>query len=1182
MYLKRMEMFGFKSFADKTELELSRGITVIIGPNGCGKSNLVDAIRWALGEQSAKTLRGNRMEELIFSGSDVRKALNFAEVTLTFSGAGAALNLDYEEITVTRRIYRSGESEYLLNRTPCRLKDITELFLDTGAGLEIYSIVGQGRVEGIINSKPEDRREIFEEAAGVLKYKLRKSEAQRRLDETRDNLVRVQDLIFELETQVEPLTGQAEIAGRYQELQGRLREAEKKLYSHQLRGNRRELDGVEEQLQRVTASLGEATAQGISLEEQLQRLKLLQQKEGRRYQGLEQKVNHVFREMEKQENELRLLGEREGRHREQIDQDRRRLEQLAATIDRLNDEKERCSRELKLKSEALSREEEHCRELRRDLEQKEKDSYGREVEEQQQQIYRAQGRQKALEASLEELEQQEERLARRRRALLEEKRNLDSEEKRIQLEQEEQDRRVRASRERLEQTKTAAAERERRLEELNGHLSNLQKKLQRCREELGGVESRLQLLQDQERGLKGYYRGVREIIKVRQRLGGIVGPVVDLLNVEERYLRAIEAALGPALQYIVVETEKAALEAVRFLKENNLGWSTFLPLDTIRTGPSPLEKHPQWRELGGVYGKASELVQVEPAHEKVASYLLGSILICRDLKVASEAARLTGYRFRIISLEGDLINPGGAIRGGSMPQRHAGMPLGRRREIENLQQEITGMSERKQRFEKEIAGLQQNISRETAALADLRRQQEKETGELRQAEKAAQESSAAAGIMEQRRQDAAGSLEELSAEEKELLHRREQLKEQRGAVAEEIAGAGEELAGKKEVYQRRLHQKKELQENLTEALLRLNSLREQELALRDNLQRISGELSQPLEEKAEKKNSGAALDEALAENRAGREKTGALVQQLREESASLAMELQEQKKRVDGLTGELVDLEEKQRRNRRRLARQERRERQLAVEQSRLQAESSYRQDRFKGLFGEDELLEVEPDFDAEESAQLIEVLREDVETLGVVNLGAIDELARLRERINFLQEQQEDLQSGELSLRRIIGEIDQRMAHFFQEAFQEIGKNFEKVFSELFEGGRVLLRLTDPENLLESGIEIIAQPPGKKLQNISLLSTGEKTLTAVALIFAILRYKPAPFYLLDEVESALDDINLSRFTAYLKKASQDAQFVLITHRRRTMEEANIIYGVTMPEEGVSTLVSLELDQKVG
>ena len=1182
MYLKRMELFGFKSFADKTELELNPGVTVIIGPNGCGKSNLVDAIRWALGEQSAKTLRGNRMEELIFSGSAVRKALNFAEVSLTFGGVGSALQVDYDEITVTRRIHRSGESEYLINRSPCRLRDITELFLDTGAGLEIYSIVGQGRVEEIINSKPEDRREIFEEAAGVLKYKLRKSEAQRRLDETRENLIRVQDLIYELETQIEPLAGQAETTRRYQELQGRLQEVERQLYSHQLHWTREELAGVEEQLQKVTASLGETAAHSTTQEQQLQQLKLLQQKEGRRYQVLEQEVNRVFREMENQENELRLLGEREGRHREQIEQDQRRLEHLAAAIKRLGDEKESCSQELKLKSEALSREEKRCEELRRALEQKERESHGKAVEEQQEQIYRAEGRQKALGASLEELKQQEERLIRRRRALLEEVRTLSDEEERLAQEHEERSSAARRFRESVQQAEAEIARSEERLEELNRALASLQVKLQRFREQTGAVESRLQLLQEQETGLKGYYRGVQKVIKARHRLSGIIGPVVDLLEVEERYLRAIETALGPALQYIVVDREKAALEAVRFLKENNFGWSTFLPLDTIRTGESPLERFPQWREVSGVYGKASDLVRVEPAYEKVLTYLLGSILVCCDLKAASEAARLTRYRFRIISLEGDQINPGGAIRGGSLPQRHAGLPLGRRREIEALKQELAGRGKKRAQWEKEIAGLQQKIEGARAALAELRKKRDEKAGGQQQAERALQEKSAALAMVKQRREDSAGALEEITAEEKELLQRFEQMDRESGAIAEEIAGAVEKLAGIKEIHRRKLGEGKELQEDLTAALLRLNSLQEQEQALRDNLQRVSRELSGPLEEQLEKKGAGADLEQALAKNRSSREKAETLVQQLREKSAALAMELQEQKKKVDGLTGELVDLEEKQRRNRRRLARHERRERHLAVEQSRLQAEHGYRQDRFTGLFGDDEPLEAEPDFDAEESEQLIEVLREDIEALGVVNLGAIDELARLRERIDFLQDQQEDLQQGELSLRRIIGEIDQRMAFFFNEAFQEISVNFEKVFSELFEGGRVLLRLTDPENLLESGIEIIAQPPGKKLQNISLLSTGEKTLTAVALIFAILQYKPAPFYLLDEIESALDDINLSRFTAYLKKASQNAQFVLITHRRRTMEEANIIYGVTMPEEGVSTLVSLDLDQKVG
>ncbi|MDI9456572.1 MAG: chromosome segregation protein SMC [Dethiobacteria bacterium] len=1181
MHLKRMELFGFKSFADRTELELNKGITVVIGPNGCGKSNLVDAARWALGEQSAKTLRGSRMEELIFSGSAERKALNFAEVTLTFGGVGPVLNLDYEELTVTRRIYRSGESEYLINNSSCRLKDITELFLDTGVGREIYSVVGQGRVEEIINSKPEERREIFEEAAGILKYKLRKSEAQRRLEETRENLVRVQDLIFELETQIEPLTVQAGTARRYRELQGRLRDAERKLLSYRLHCAREELAGVERQLQKVTESLSAEAARGAMQEEKLQQLKLQQQEEGRRYGELEQKVNRASREMERQENELRLLKERESRYREQMDQSERRLEELAAVLNRLNDEKESCAQKLKLKREALTREKENYRLLRQKQEQKEKEFFTEEVEKQQQQLYRAVARQKALEASLEELQQQKERLSRRRNMLLQEEASFTGEVNRLRSQREELEVAVREAGGRVSEAAARVTEAERRFKELNRTLAQLQDEEQRCREEIGAVKSRLQLLKDQEADLRGYYRGVREIIKARDSLSGIVGPVVDLLTVEERYLRAIEAALGPALQYIVVETGEAALEAIHFLKENNLGWCTFLPLDTIRAGESILERYPQWQGLSGVYGKASDLVKVEPAYQKVATYLLGSILICHDLKVASEAARLTRYRCRIISLEGDLINPGGAIRGGSMPRRSAGLPLGRRREIEALERELAEMHRKKGDWEEQIVRVRQKIGRDTANLASLRQQQEKEAGALREVEKAMQENGTAVQIIEQRRQDTANALQELAAEEKELLRRRESLAGQVQAVAEEIAHGEAELAGRKKIYRRGLDEKRELEETVTAALLRLNSLQEQEQALQQNLQRISSDLARPLQEQEEKRHEGAALMSALAENRATQEKTAALVQQLREESAALTLELQEQKKKVDGLTGDLVALEEKQRRNRSRLARHERRERHLAVEQSRLQTEINYQLDRFTGLFGDDEPVQPEPGFEAAESERLIKVLREDIEALGVVNLGAIDELARLQERIDFLQEQQDDLRRGEISLHRIIGEIDQQMAHFFGEAFQEIADNLQEIFSELFGGGKVLLKLTDPDSLLESGIEIIAQPPGKKLQNISLLSTGEKTLTAVALIFAILQYKPAPFYLLDEIESSLDDANLSRFNAYLKKASRSAQFILITHRRRTMEEADILYGVTMPEEGVSKIVSLELDQKV-
>ncbi len=1181
MQLKCIELFGFKSFADKTELELEKGITAVIGPNGCGKSNIVDAVRWALGEQSVKALRGNRMEEVIFSGSAGRRALNYAEVSLTFSGVGHLLDLDYEEITVTRRIYRSGESEYLINKSPCRLKDITGLFLDTGAGREIYSIVSQGRVEAIINSKPEDRREIFEEAAGILKYKLRKNEARRRLDETRENLVRVQDLVLELESQIEPLTIQAETARRYRDLRGQIDEAQKELLSHRLSLSRGELAGVERRLQGITDSLSATAARSGRQEEELQRLKLRQHEEERSYGELEQQANGASREMERQENELRLLEERENHCREQITRSEQRLEQLAAAIGRLSGEKESGARELHAKREAAAAEEESCRLLQDKMKRFEAEFSAGDVEQQQQRLYRAAARRRGLESALEETGQQAERLNRRHEALLRDEEALAKEAALLDTRHGELTTAAGGAEKNAAKVVAQLAAAEGRLEKLRGELPPLQQEEQRCREELGGLKSRLQLLRDQEAGLSGYYRGVREIIQNRGSLSGIVGPVVDLITVEKRFQRAIEAALGPALQYIVVDSEGAALEAIRFLKERKLGWCTFLPLDTIRLAETKLERFPAWRSLEDVYGKASDLVEVKPAYEKVASYLLGSILICRDLKAATVAARLINYSCRIISLEGDLINPGGAIRGGSMPPRSAGLPLGRRREIEDLERELALLHKKKQTWEEKIAGLKEQIEKAASEAAALRRDQAESAGDLQAAEKALGECATAARILKQRREGTAASLRELEKELAELSARRKNLAAEEQSCASEIALAEAELEGKKEIHRRSLAEKKELEEAVTAALLKLNSLQEQEQSLRQNREKISLELVQPLQEQQEKQREITAFTETLAEIDSNRERVSDLLQQLREESAALTLRLQERKKESGALTASLVDLEEQQRQGRKRLDRYEKRERHFAVEQSRLQTEITYQLDRFKELFGLEEPVPPGEDFDAAECENLIETLGEDIESLGAVNLGAIDELARLQERISFLNEQQDDLRQGESSLHRIIGEIDERMAHFFNEAFTAINNNLQEVFGALFQGGKAHLSLTDPDNLLEAGIEIVAQPPGKRLQNISLLSTGEKSLAAVALIFAILRYKPAPFYLLDEVESSLDDINLTRFTSYLKEASREAQFILITHRRRTMEEADLLYGVTMPEEGVSNIVSLKLDEKV-
>ncbi len=1182
MYLKRMELFGFKSFADKTEMEFGPGIAAIIGPNGCGKSNLVDAVRWALGEQSVKVLRGTRMEEIIFSGSETRKPLNFAEVSLTFAGAGKHLNLDYDEVTVTRRLYRSGESEYFLNKSPCRLKDITELFLDTGVGKDIYSIIGQGRVEEIISSKPEDRREIFEEAAGILKYKLRKREAWRRLEETRENLVRVQDLVFELETQLEPLREQAEITRQYRALKEQADSAEKKLLTFKLNKAREELTAVDQQLSSVTDQLAKAAAEESLHEEQLHRVRETEQKLQEQRAQLDQQLGRIAREIEQQEGEQRLLQERENRFKEQKERTEARLEQLNASTVRLQEQAQSLDKELILKRQAAAREEETVARLRQQLAELEKSPLLAEVEERQQRLFQARAQLEAAEAADQELVAQLERLDQKQAELQQEDGRLQSMEQEQQRLKKDYLSRREEHQKKLTEAGEAYFREERRQEALQQRLTALLARDQQFREELRGLQSRLQLLQEQETGMSGYYRGVREVMQAGAKLPGIIGPVADLLSVDELYLRAVESALGSGMQYIVTATEEAAKQAIRYLKEGNRGWATFLPLDTIRPPSSGLDRYPGWREQEGVLGTAADLVRTDPAYQKVTDYLLGHIVVCRDLDCATRTARLIKYSCRVVTLEGDVINPGGAIRGGSMPARNAGQPLGRRREIEALKEKEAALHKKRSGGEEEIADLRRQIEASEEQSRSLKARRDGLAEELARLDRDGQNLEKEEVFLQERRLRAQEMLRQLDAEKKEINQRLAGLAERRGTCRAEMQLLQSELEGKRELYQRSLAEKKDLDSALTAALVALNSCREQERVLEDSCRRTGEELEKlkrEQEEAAQEIKKFASELEAIGESR---RRSAAALEKLQQDSALLMARLDEQKKEAGLTRSRLAELEEQEKRWRSRLSRLEKRERHLALEQARLQAEVNYQQQRYEEKFPGSEPAVLEPDFDPETATTLVQSLQEDLDALGEVNLGAIEELERLQNRIDFLNKQQDDLKKGELSLRRVLAEIDQQMERYFTRTFEAIAQNMQQVFSELFNGGTVILKLTDPGNVLESGIEIIAQPPGKKLQNITLMSTGEKVLTAVALLFAILRYKPAPFYLLDEVESALDDVNLARFTSYLKRASAEAQFILITHRKRSMEEAGVLYGVTMPESGVSRLVSLKLEEKAG
>jgi len=1181
VHLKRMELFGFKSFAEKTELSLSPGITAVIGPNGCGKSNLVDAVRWALGEQSVKSLRGTRMEEIIFSGSESRKALNFAEVSLTFDGAGAFLNLDYDEVTISRRLFRNGDSEYYINKSPCRLKDISELFIDTGLGKDVYSVIGQGRVDEIINSRPEERREIFEEAAGILKYKLRKKEARRRLDETRENLIRVQDLIYELETQIEPLQEQAEVTRQYRTLQQSMEEQEKRLLSYHLQLSREQLNKVNKQLQTVNDALLSSQAQGGLHEKEIQDLKNQLQDQQRAKKEQEQKLNETSRNLEQHESEQKLLLERESRFREQMEQNRQRVKQLELLMDEYKAQKKRAEADLVEKKENLENLNKELEGLRSELSEHESSVLADEVGKKQEEIYKTGARKEAALSTIEELNKRLERLLEQKKAYREDEKTLQD-----MLEELKNKSGLLKEKERELQEQIASAsleaEKEKAVEQKARHL--LEKVVaedQKKKEKLHGINSRLNLLQEQDAALSGYYRGVKEVMQARANLSGIVGPVADLISVEGEYVQAVESSLGSALQYVVAETEQSVRQAIFYLKKNNLGWATFLPLDILKSAADPLERHSGWRELSGVIGKAAELVKVDRAYQKAVDYLMSSILVCRSLEDASGAARFIKYSCRVVTLDGEMINPGGIIRGGSLPRRNAGMPLGRRKEIEELQVQ-------KEALMTEIRNHQNNIAEENKALAEAEKKAAEADNRMRHLEDKLKELHSKSEELrreiekcEDNMKAGIKKLQELDSEEAELKERLSELQEDIEKCAGNIENLENELTGVKEEYRNYMEEKNSLEQKITGVLVKISSYSEQCDSLAGRIEEIDHNISLPAAEIADKNREYEQRQGELAENKQAQEKINAEIAQLQNEKAELIPKLEKINQQVNNSEAGLIELEEEGRRRQGKVARQEKRERQLSVEQSRLETEINYQEMRFREQFRSLDLVTLEEDFKPEESKILVDNLKEDLEALGEVNLGAIDELERLEERINFLKEQKDDLQKGEASLQKVLAEIDQRMKHYFESAFETINENFKKTFEELFEGGKVLLKLTDPDNMLESGIEIVAQPPGKKLQNITLLSAGEKVLTAIALVFAILRFKPAPFYLLDEVESTLDDANLFRFTRFLKQTVQQAQFILITHRKRTMEEADVLYGVTMPEPGVSRLMSLKIEDNL-
>ncbi|HZK24928.1 MAG TPA: chromosome segregation protein SMC [Oscillospiraceae bacterium] len=1180
MHVKRLEIHGFKSFADKTIFELTPGVTVIVGPNGCGKSNITDAIRWVLGEQSARHLRGFRMEDIIFSGTSKRKALSFAEVSLTFDHSDGALGLEYEEITVTRRLYRNGESEYLLNKNTCRLKDILELFMDSGVGKEAYSFIGQGRVDEIINARPEERRQIFEEAAGILKYKSRKREAERRLAETAENLLRVGDIIHELSAQLPPLKEQAEQAQSYLQLREQLKAQEIDLLVHDALNLRQRWYGLDNKAKAAADDLiGQQTTVNRQ-EAELTTSQLLLDKEQTTVASRQQETQQLASEIEKAQAQIAVTKEKihsaerqlkeASLYMEDLDQQAAGLtetqEQLAQQLQAINDTKQQAEAQL-AKAQAALAELETSPDVQQSLTKQ------AELDKLLPTLHRLQRELDRVSMEVEQLEAQGEALAAQETVKQAEAKSL-TEHGQALLRQKEM---IRGAK---EQQTSEQAELEQNLQTLQVQQEQLSRQSQQQQKELTATQNKLAVLQELEQAMAGYYQGVKTILKVRKKqaqLQGIVGTVADILQVPPRYVPAVEAALGASLQNLVAENEQVAKAAITYLKQTKGGRATFLPLNILEVA-TRRPASDKVTQIDGYLGIAADLVQTQPRFQQVIESLLGRVHFVANLDTALPAAQALHYRERVVTLDGDIIAPGGAMSGGF--DKKQGGVLTRRKEAaalkEKLEQQQTVLlslqtkekssQEQQAAAKQQLAELQQKLqqtelqfSLNEQEIVYWARQEQELTVTL---QKLQQELTAVQETLSVRREVIKQTVQELTTVQKQEHALRIELAELEGRLsAREI-------------------EKQSLREHYTECRVRVASLQKQQERYADEADRARRERSL-LENKKQHKAAQISLVQAAQQQLnvdiAAKQITVDTLQNKRSQAVAV---LAKREQALKTMATELREHTAQLRQLEKSFAGLERKQARLEVERERvegdLQAVLNRLRDSWELEFAEAEKA-AKPLQDRQAAQTAISQIKESVNKLGTVNLGAIEEEQRVAERVGFLTTQRDDLREGERDLLRIIKEIDNRMGEKFASSFALINENFAQVFKELFGGGRAELCLIDPDNPLEAGVDIVAQPPGKKLQHLSLLSGGEKALTAISLLFAFLKMRPTPFCILDEIEAALDEANLSRFSDYLRTYSAQTQFILITHRKRTMEQADILYGVTMEESGVSKLISVRL-----
>ncbi len=1180
MYLKSIEIQGFKSFANKLLFEFHNGITGIVGPNGSGKSNVADAVRWVLGEQRIKQLRGASMQDVIFSGTELRKPQGFAYVAITLDNGDHQLAIDYDEVTVSRRLYRSGESEYRINGSACRLKDINELFYDTGIGKEGYSIIGQGQIDKILSGKPEDRRELFDEAAGIVKYKRRKAIAQKKLEDEQANLVRVSDILTELEKQVGPLERQSRSAREYLQLKEELKICDANQFLLDTENTQGQLKTVENRRRLLSGDVEETKQKADDLRKE--------------YDALEEKLTKLDDELTADRNALNEAAMAKSTSEGQINVLREQIHTEEANEEHYKSRKEAIANDMAHYEEQLA----SYKKNRQNAEEHAKDA-GERLETAKNQLQEADSTIQSLEAAIEQaksdiiqaLNEKAGLTAKQQRyeTMLEQVnlRRSEVSQKLLRFKSDEsvQDEKINQEKasldkiqEQLETAQFAAEEAEDAMITAQKEVQRLNKNLNNTQQEYHMAHTKLESLRNLAERYDGYGNSIRRVMEVRDRIHGIRGVVADIITTEKKYETAIETALGGSIQNIVTDSEETAKRLIEYLKKNKYGRATFLPLTSAGKNQSPFPK-PEALKEPGVLGLASSLVQADAEYEGLIRYLLGRVVVADTIDHAIAIARKYHYSLRIVTLEGELLNAGGSMTGGAF--KNTSNLLGRRREIEELENSCNGYLKQAESIQQELS-IQEGTASEKKEEADQLRKQIQQL--------VLQENTIRINIstLEDKKNEIAESSTDLVNEHAQLEEQIYEISQSRSSLTEEAHRLEERnkesetlISEKNLLLEQAKIDREAHSSHLSSLQLECASLDQQLTFTSENEKRVNGEIRKLKEEEAAlekgKKDSRSAIEEKEAKIKEIQEQ----IQTSSEDNSQLEEAIKNISEEKEAVSRQQKNLFQKREEISTRLSDLDkdlfRVQAQAEKLEEHLESLASYMWSEYEMTLSQARELKKEEFSSLPEIRRQIEDLKGKIKALGNINVNAIEDYKEVSERYEFMRTQHEDLVNAQAELEKIIEELDTGMRRQFDEKFREIRAEFDKVFKELFGGGRGTLELLEGEDILEAGIQIIAQPPGKKLQNMMQLSGGEKALTAISLLFAIQNLKPSPFCLLDEIEAALDDSNVDRFAGYLHKLTKNTQFIVITHRRGTMMSADRLYGITMQEKGVSTLVSVNL-----